>query len=216
MTTAASFARGVRLASLASMYRAATPTQLWAGRAWYRGAAEATVQLVQRAALGNIYRENAAALLALLSPRCSWRTNVRRAIAVADRYGRGEADPAAVPGIFARVKPKVRAACDAFAARDALFDPLTAPKTSAFFRNLCGDLSAVTVDVWAARAVGIDPDDLSDPETYNRAARLYVDAAREVGDDPASVQAVVWCVTRGANGVLQEAPRWFGLPSTVA
>ncbi len=210
--------------TLADLYRSASPTQLWAGKAWYRGAAAATVDLVGRAAgwslpgvrwTGPILRrERCAALIALLSPRTPWKANVQRAIRCAEAYHR-EADPASTRGLFARVKPKVRAVFDPTVDPADLFDPMTAPKTSAFYRNLCGDLSAVTVDVWAARAAGWDPARMSDPAYYAAVASLYRDAAGIVMDDPASVQAVVWCVTRGANGVLREAPRWFGLPSTV-
>lgn len=203
--------------TLADLYRSATPTQLWAGREWYRGAADATLRLIADAGLYECpdWRDRAAALVALLSPRCAWRTNVRRALACAEASWLG-LDPGSVPGLFQRVRPKVRELLGQDAPPSSLFfDADTAPKTWSFFHNLRGDLRPVTVDVWAARAAGYDPSVLRDPEAYRGIERMYQDAAEEVFDEPASVQAVVWCVTRGANGVLQPAPRWFGLPATV-
>lgn len=73
---------------------------------------------------------------------------------------------------------------------------LTGPKTRAFYRNICGDTDAVTVDVWAARAVGLAPP--GTPRQYDAMAAAYRSAAAVVGETPRDLQAIVWCATRGA------------------
>ena len=72
---------------------------------------------------------------------------------------------------------------------------LAGPKVRAFYRNIVGDAHAVTVDVWAARAAGVDP-----PGTraqYAEIEAMYATAARRVGEAPRDFQAIVWCQLRG-------------------
>ncbi len=81
---------------------------------------------------------------------------------------------------------------------------LLGPKTGPFFRNICGDWSVVTVDIWAVRAALGDknlPEE--EGERWIRGRRrsmieaAYHLAAENCGTDVASLQAVVWCLIRG-------------------
>lgn len=73
---------------------------------------------------------------------------------------------------------------------------LRGPKCTAFYRNLTGDPDAVTIDVWAARAVGLARAPES-PAAYERVAEHYREAARRVGETPRDLQAIVWVALRG-------------------
>ncbi len=67
-----------------------------------------------------------------------------------------------------------------------------------------GDVEAVTVDRWAARAA-LDVDDDTARRLLNRAAgyetiaAMYREAARVVGIAPRELQAIVWCQVRGSH-----------------
>jgi S-adenosylmethionine:diacylglycerol 3-amino-3-carboxypropyl transferase len=74
---------------------------------------------------------------------------------------------------------------------------LNGPKTVAFWRNITGDLDAVTVDVWAARAATGDRSrDRVTAKQYQTIAAAYRAAADIVGANPRDVQAAVWVHTR--------------------
>lgn len=203
-------------ARIVGAYRGASASVRAAGRAWYRESAARTLGAIGAASTGRLNREQSAAIVSLLSPRTPWRVNIRRALDVAVRVTDGR-DPGAVSGAFAYARPLIRRAVASPDPADC-FRPETGPKTAAFFRNLCGDLQPVTVDVWAARAVGLGDADLGNLNTYSRVADCYTEAARIVGDAPASVQAVAWIVERRAAGafVYQSTFAGFGLaPETV-
>lgn len=185
---------------IVALYRGASPATLDVGRAWYRATSARVLSYVVSASGFRLTRERAAAIVALLSPRKTWRDNIRQALRTAEALADGR-DPGAGRGVFSRVRPLLRAACRADVDPATLF-PVTAPKTSAFFRNLSGDLDPVTVDVWAARAAGVAPEALANVGVYADVADAYRRAAGIVGDAPASVQAVTWCAVRGAPGSL--------------
>jgi hypothetical protein len=60
-----------------------------------------------------------------------------------------------------------------------------------------GDENAVTVDVWAARVAGVDPEILRRPREYAAVAEAYRRAAKRVGISPRKLQAITWCLIRG-------------------
>lgn len=67
-----------------------------------------------------------------------------------------------------------------------------------FYRALCGDPDALTMDRWAARAA--DPT-LTNPKNereYNALCEDYREAARLRRQRPADMQAIVWCAVRGS------------------
>lgn len=125
-----------------------------------------------------------AGVIAALSPRIQWVRNLECAVDVLEHR---------VPRCLGR------SAHAAAVIRDGArpLDVLGGPKTRAFYRNLTGDLSAVTVDVHAAKAAGVDPDTLGRRGVYDDVAQCYRIAADHRGLAPAIFQAIVWCAWRG-------------------
>jgi hypothetical protein len=197
-------ATGAAVRRLRAAYAGADPATIAAGRAWY-AVAEREARALARSAPPGVGRSGAAAVLAALSPRLRWAFNVadaRAAVAAASRMADdplfGDAD-----GIGAAVA----AACRYALGRNidnagrilAGEDPrgiVRGPKTRAFWRAICGDESAVTVDVWAALAAGYDPDRLT-PKRHAIIDRAYRLAADWAGETPRDFQAIVWLAVRG-------------------
>lgn len=179
-------------------YAAASADDLAAGLAWYRRAAEAAASILPADPA------RAAGVIAALSPRCQWSTNVGWAAAVIEAAARGEASPPAVH------TSAMRAQAWRIARGEAPLDVLRGPKVRAFYRNITGDLTAVTVDVWAARVA--DGDYRPHPtkagllgaipspagRRYALIARAYREAAAVIGRAPRDVQAAVWVHVRGS------------------
>lgn len=70
---------------------------------------------------------------------------------------------------------------------------ITGPKTGAFYRNLTGDLRALTLDRWMARAMGLKVDTWS--QRNRAAAELRLNkVAANLGWEPCEVQAALWHV----------------------
>lgn len=167
---------------LLAAYHTATPEALEAGRQWYPTAERVVSDLAERY---NVGRPVAAAVVAALSPQTKWRQNIEGARSIFN-----PADGRALGYGTNRAKAKRIAAGD---------DPLAVlggPKVLAFFANLIGSRSTVTVDVWAQRAAtGLD---LAPPKgkRYERIARAYQAAAESVGELPRDFQAIIWLSTR--------------------
>lgn len=75
------------------------------------------------------------------------------------------------------------------------------PKTSAFARALRGDDSAVVVDVWACRAMGIEHGSVGHAAGYRRAVAIVEQCSELTGLAPAQIQAAAWV------GVIRAAGR---------
>lgn len=133
-----------------------------------------------------------AAVIAILSPRRAWRDNV----ALAYAWSRGET--VRTMGDQVRKLERVRNGED-------LDGIVGGPKVRSFWRNLAGDASAVTVDIWALRAA-LASDDVTDDDygklasagRYDLVAQAYRIVAARYGEAPSTTQAIVWIVTRGS------------------
>lgn len=170
-------------------YDAASADDLASGLAWYRRAAHAAGTLAEGSAVS---ADHAAGIIAALSPRCRWSTNVAWAARMIDAATRGEPCPA----VSTRAN---RAAAWRIACGERPEAVLRGPKVSRFYRNLTGDLAAVTVDVWAARAAeGRSDDRAPSGRRYALLERAYREAAAIIGRPPRDVQAAVWVHVRGA------------------
>jgi hypothetical protein len=158
------------------------------GHSWYANARKECGRL---AVAYGVSPRAAAGVVAALSPRMRWSVNLRQASRVLAAHASGEVAPPHV-GIRAFVAKAWR-----IAKGERPLDVLSGPKVRAFYRNLCGDLSHVTVDVWAARALGWNGDKGMTDAQYARASEAYRRAAASVGVPPAVFQAVVWAAIRG-------------------
>lgn len=176
-------------------YRSATPAVHAAGQSWYRAAQDAAAA---------IYPERpdiAAGVIAALSPRCQWVTNVRWARAIVDAARSG----APVPAVHTET---MRAIAWAIATGEQTPEQaLKGPKISHFYRNIMQDMDCATVDVWAMRAaLGADnvPLDAQGKKRapgrklYREIENAYIRAAEIAGTSPAMLQAVTWIQVRGA------------------
>lgn len=163
----------------------ATAEDLAAGLSWFARSADLAESL---SAGTNLTPAQCSGIIAALSPRCGWSANVRGAVAMVAAATSGASEPV-VAGTRANRRKGWAIATGA--------DPsavLSGPKVSAFWANLCGDLDAVTVDVWAARAAEGPrfKDRAPDGSRYARIADAYRAAAAVVGIAPRDLQAAVW------------------------
>lgn len=142
------------------------------GRNWYSDARAFSRWLAETY---GISVEQAAGVLAVLSPRVDWDTNMRTAVAVCAQWNTGEATVATVLAESGAVAygPNVAKAlwildnhareCDGGKTCTKVpgegFEtcaPVHGPKVSAFYRAILG-ASIGTIDVWAYRAATIPP-----------------------------------------------------------
>jgi hypothetical protein len=170
-------------------YERSTAEQRADGAAWY-GDGESIVQdLADRTGLS---REHVAAVVSHLSPRTTWSRNVYGATMLVTT--------GTAPTCIGANVDRARRAL----ASDTPLDTFGGPKTRRFARNLLGDRSFVTVDVWAARvAFGTS---VADPESalsrvgvYDAIEHAYRLAAARLGVDPVTVQATTWIVARNGR-----------------
>lgn len=167
---------------LVALWHAADAAARTAGVQWYRAARAMARKLGRQ---HNVTTATAAGVIAALSPRLTWSYNV-----VAANLVLGQAER--VPGVFRANLAKARAIANG--ARP--LSVLSGPKVRAFYRALCGDESAAVVDVWTARAAGVNPEGLS-PQLYDQVARALKMGADEVGTTTSAFQAVAWVAVRG-------------------
>ena len=156
------------------------------GKRWY---SEGQDMVIANAIVSGRSVRHAAAEMSHLSPRAKWDKNVASAALFA---ATGERMRGVMSGPFGR-------AVKASNASDPMgtFGP-KAHKTRAFAANLAGDMNAVTVDVWIARAVGVTERELKLVGVYDRIAKAFRKVAAKHGLEPAQLQAIVWIVVRGS------------------
>ena len=172
-------------------YRQTTPAQLAAGLGWYAEAWKVAQEILP----GNPYL--AAGVIAALSPRCQWSTNVAWATALVSAAMEGRD----CPPVHTMA---MRAQAWRIANGEPALDVLNGPKVRAFYSNITGDTDAVTVDVWAVKvATGLTGDAgvraIGTPKRYAAVADAYRRAARILGCTPREVQAATWVAARGVK-----------------
>lgn len=144
------------------------------GRRWYVHARE---QVIEAAALLDVPPWYYADVLAITSPRVSVKRNIR----LANHY--------LVTGEHHRTTMRsVRRALEHYEATG----DIRGPKTSEFARALLGMGDAIVLDVWMARAFGIDQSAFTRPAVRARCEQRIRKAAAALGWSPAEVQAAVW------------------------
>jgi len=159
------------------------------GAEWYRDARSSCRRLARDY---GVSERTAAGIVAALSPRLRWNENLTYAESVLEHLASGiRIAPPVVP-VFSLSRDRAWR----IALGERPLDILSGDKTRAFYRCLTGDLDAVAVDIWAARAAG-ETRTLT-PRRYARVAAAYRAAARSVGLAPSVLQAIVWCAIRGS------------------
>ena len=167
-------------------FNKATAQQIAEGMAWYDEAG----QLVEWLSYSAPYTVNQiAAAMAHLSPRLRWKQNVEAITAlVVD----GTIPTYVMSGPAGRARRALEAA-----------DPEStfgrkAKKTLNFSRNVSGCVNSVTVDVWAAKVVGVTEDQLKLEGVYEALSHCFRLAAKRAGIHPSQMQAITWIVVRGS------------------
>jgi hypothetical protein len=180
----------------------ATPDDLAGGLSWYERAHAMAESIAEATGLTT---RQCAGVIAALSPRCQWASNVSGARRMAHAAALGLPMPRCAGTMSNRRK--------AWAiARGA--DPdevLSGPKVRAFFANIMGDEDEVTVDVWTAEAAeGRRLPQAPARRRYLLLAESYRRSARRRGMCPRDVQAAVWTVYRRTNGHAYDPPAIAG------
>lgn len=151
---------------------------------WYH---DARREISERALMLGVDVDTLAGITAAVSPQNAWDT------ATGKRPNLDSASRFVATGANVHTAPQMRKAREILAGAAPL-SVLRGPKERAFFQNLSrpGRTDAVTVDRWAARAVGANPESFN----YARVADEYRDAARAIGIRPDALQAAVWAEVR--------------------
>jgi hypothetical protein len=167
----------------------ATDAELAAGAAWYPSA---TAECRRMADKYDVEFETVCAIVAAYSPRTFWSVNLDYAETL---LATGEHPDGSLWMNHNRAVGILRGDDPMLA-----WSEITAPKIRSFYRNLCGDLSAVTVDVWASlAALGAENDPalvIRRVGGYQAVTEAYRTLAGTLGTDPATVQAQAWVVIR--------------------
>jgi hypothetical protein len=170
--------------AITATYRQATLDQRMAGRGWYRLAYDICHDIARASGHAPV---NVAAAMAHLSPRTKWDLNIFRTWELC------------MTGTTTGLSRSVANAQRALVSDEPslTFGP-SAHKTRAFYGNIIGALTPVTVDVWAARVAGVPDADLSSGRVYSDISLAYKWAAAGADEYPAHMQAITWVVARGS------------------
>jgi hypothetical protein len=163
------------------------------GRGWYDAQRELCRELSKTYGL---HLDTVAAVIAALSPMTRWTMNVAGAIRMLRAFQQDrEADPPRNCTLFYKNAEKAWAVLRGTSPVGVFGG---SPKVYSFWCNLVGDENTVTVDTWMARAVGEDKAACRGikPAMYYRITEAVRDAARQVGETPAALQAIVWVQIR--------------------
>ncbi len=161
----------------------ATPDVIASGSVWYREAQSLAIELSK---LSGHTIEQCAAVISHLSPRVKWDLNV---IAAKELVLNGTRANGIMTAPFER-------AMRGFNSENPI-DTFKGPKTKSFFLNIIGDESAVTIDVWMLKVVGMTDKELGRKGVYESLTDAFRIAAIELGVTASALQAICWVVIRG-------------------
>src|ERR1700752_3997649 len=178
--------------NLRKVYRRANRGDKHAGRIWYRRA----YTLVRLwAKKYDLPPATVAAVIAALSPQTDWQSNIRAAYRVLNYES--------LSGIGTTTQANIDKARRILLNRstDTRDYYKAGPKVYNFSRNLQGDSDAVTVDGHALQAAEANPLVKKGPHeaAYRAVADAYRETARELGEEPADFQAIVWVTWKRLN-----------------
>jgi hypothetical protein len=171
---------------LVRLYAQATEQDIAEGIAWYGRAGDTAERM---AAQYGVSAEDAAGVIAILSPRNRWALNIANAEALIAWYAVDQSSP--LPEVNTFNANRAKAIRWLQGDRSAL----SGPKVEAFYAAIVGDCERVCVDSWATLAAGLG----KVPGTkLPRIAQGYRIAARRLGLAPAHFQAIIWVLIRGS------------------
>lgn len=164
---------------LISVYLECSDEERAQGRRWYP---EAAAMIRQMAKPNGLSPLRAAAIFSVYSTNNSWKGNQTMAAMACAGTPRG------MRAVLAKV--------DRLRAGERPSDVVTSDKLRNFMRNLAGDYSAVTVDRWMTRLAGDYSGSQPTGERYAHIATAIREAAEDVGEKPAAMQAILWVAIR--------------------
>lgn len=170
--------------NLRTIARKATDEQVAQGLVWYARANGIAAELGNRY---GVSADDAAAVIAILSPTNKWARNVQDAASVLRHVRHG----GPVPTVCTYGNNLTKAL--AYARGDR--SQLRGPKVTAFAANIRGDHDFVTLDIWACRAAVRRDEPGADRSAIELAYRTV---AAEFGYSPAAFQAIIWTAIRGS------------------
>lgn len=178
-------------------YDAATADQLAAGHSWYRVAQEAAHALT----CPLVSFEQAAYVIAALSPQVSWDKNLDAAERLIAQHRAGTFDGKTLTN-YPGYSLNVRKCAEILAGN---LDALNGPKVTAFAHAIMGDLSMTVIDVWATRVARSSivntaklfrHDEMPGARERRAIEQAYRNAARLRNVEPSVIQACTWLVVR--------------------
>lgn len=126
-----------------------------------------------------------AGILAVTSPRCAVRRNIRLGLHVM-KVG-------VLPdGVMRSIHTSVR--------NFQVKGEINGPKTYAFYNALMGCADSVVLDVWMAYALGVDQKLFPRKDVQSKAVARVKRVARVMGISPAATQACIWTGYRARAG----------------
>lgn len=162
------------------------------GRNWYSVGHQFCVELSAETN-GRYSIEQVAAIVAVLSPRNSWKTNIRDARLLIMAALEGTDYPTNIVALNANRAKAIR-----ILSGEDPFTVVKGPKVTAFWRNLFRDPYHVTVDVWILRAFGITDREAPTARQYRALSKAITRAAELRGETPSTMQAIIWIAVRGS------------------
>lgn len=145
---------------------------------WYLSARNIATQLSMTF---DISLDTAAGVIAAFSPRTRWAQNVVNATLFLES--------GTAPTLGNNVKMAENVLERGIVA-------LRGRKTNSFARNIAGEESVVTIDVWMIKAAGYDRND-ANKSMYDTMESAIVELASEFNVTPAVLQALIWINVRG-------------------
>lgn len=160
-----------RLSSPRTIARLATESS--DGQNWYRDASSVVTDLCAGRWKPKVFAE----ILAITSRRVSVRRNLALTLHFLEN---DDFHPVMMSGVKASIRHWRKTG------------EVRGMKSKAFARAIMGDMDATVLDVWMARAFGIDQSELARPAVYAECSKRVVAAAELAGMKPAETQSCVW------------------------
>ena len=175
------------LKNLRAAARALQPEHMDFGKNWYP---DAGAWVAQAGAAHGVPARQAIGLAAALSPGTSWASNKTKLLRVLAAKKAGKPFPYDLNLLSHQFANRV------FQGEDPWDVYGHTPKVGAFFKNLSGDMDAVTLDRWAFRTATGGTHDQVAGGSRDKIEAAYRKVAKEYGLRPVELQAAVWALEK--------------------